>query len=146
VSLVVDAFPGEPSIVFSTPGLLRCCLMPTLISSPTRIESAGSKPKIIDEYIGRVNTAHTAISVAHMRSPEGWEEPGQTPEFDEYTLVLRGTLRVQHKGGELDVAAGQAVIANRGEWIRYSTPFAEGAEYVALCLPAFSPDTVHRDK
>jgi mannose-6-phosphate isomerase-like protein (cupin superfamily) len=120
--------------------------MPTLISSPTRIESAGSKPKIIDEYIGRVNTAHTAISVAHMRSPEGWEEPGQTPEFDEYTLVLRGTLRVQHKGGEFDVAAGQAVVANRGEWIRYSTPFAEGAEYVALCLPAFSPDTVHRDK
>ena len=120
--------------------------MPTLIPSPTRIESAGSKPKIIEEYVGRVNTANAGISVAHMRSPEGWEEPGQTPEFDEYTLVLRGALRVQHKGGELDVAAGQAVVASRGEWIRYSTPIAGGAEYIALCLPAFSPDTVHRDK
>jgi ethanolamine utilization protein EutQ len=120
--------------------------MPTLIPSPTRIESAGNKPKIIEEYVGRVNTANPGISVAHMRSPEGWEEPGQTPEFDEYTLVLRGTLRVQHTGGQLDVATGQAVIANRGEWVRYSTPFAGGAEYIALCLPAFSPDTVHRDK
>jgi ethanolamine utilization protein EutQ len=106
----------------------------------------GSKPKIIEEYVGRVNTATVGISVAHMHSPEGWEEPGQTPEFDEYTVVLRGKLRVRHKSGELDVAAGQAVIAHRGEWVRYSTPFAGGAEYIALCLPAFSPDTVHRDR
>jgi ethanolamine utilization protein EutQ len=120
--------------------------MPTLIPHPTRIESAGNKPKIIEEYVGRVNTATAGISVAHMRSPEGWEEPGQTPEFDEYTVVLRGKLRVQHKSGELDVAAGQAVIAHRGEWVRYSTPFEGGAEYIALCLPAFSPDTVHRDR
>jgi ethanolamine utilization protein EutQ len=126
--------------------LLRFCTMPTLIPHPTRIESAGSKPKVIEEYVGRVNTATGGISVAHMRSPEGWEEPGQTPEFDEYTVVLRGTLRVQHKSGELDVAAGQAVIAHRGEWVRYSTPFSGGAEYIALCLPAFSPDTVHRDR
>jgi ethanolamine utilization protein EutQ len=119
--------------------------MPTLIPHPTRIESAGSKPKVIEEYVGRVNTTTPGISVARMRSPEGWEEPGQTPEFDEYTLVLRGTLRVQHKSGELDVAAGQAVIAHSGEWVRYSTPFSDGAEYIALCLPAFSSDTVHRD-
>jgi mannose-6-phosphate isomerase-like protein (cupin superfamily) len=120
--------------------------MPTLIPHPTRIESAGSKPKVIEEYVGHVNTATSGISVAHMRSPEGWEEPGQTPEFDEYTVVLRGTLRVQHKSGELDVAAGQAVIAHKGEWVRYSTPFSGGAEYIALCLPAFSPGTVHRDR
>jgi len=129
--------------------------MPTLIPHPTRIESAGTKPKVIEEYVGRVNTATAGISVAHMRSPEGWEEPGQTPEFDEYTVVLRGTLRIEHrndepessprKSKELDVAAGQAVIAHRGEWVRYSTPFPGGAEYIALCLPAFSPDTVHRD-
>jgi ethanolamine utilization protein EutQ len=125
--------------------------MPTLIPHPTRIESAGNKPKIIEEYVGHVNTATAGISVARMHSPEGWEEPGQTPEFDEYTVVLRGTLRVHHKGdqhrsGHLDVAAGQAVIANRGEWVRYSTPFSGGAEYIALCLPAFSPETVHRDR
>ena len=119
--------------------------MPTLISQPTRIQAAGNKPKIIDEFIGRVNSSTTSTSVARMRSPEGWEEPGQTPEFDEFTVVLQGTLRVQHKSGELDVQAGQAVIAHRGEWIRYSTPFAGGAEYIAVCLPAFSPDTVHRD-
>jgi ethanolamine utilization protein EutQ len=139
-------------LVQRAPGLLRSFYlrpstnMPTLIPHPTRIESAGSKPKIIEEYVGRVNTATAGISVAHMRSPEGWEEPGQTPEFDEYTVVLRGKLRVQHKSGELDVAAGQAVIAHRGEWVRYSTPFEGGAEYIALCLPAFSPDTVHRDR
>lgn len=119
--------------------------MPTLIPHPTRIESAGSKPKIIEEYVGLVNTSTGNVSVALMRSPEGWEEPGQTPEFDEYTVVLRGTLRVHHTSGELDVAAGQAVIAHRGEWVRYSTPFAGGAEYIALCLPAFSPAIVHRD-
>jgi mannose-6-phosphate isomerase-like protein (cupin superfamily) len=119
--------------------------MPTLISKPTRIESAGNKPKIIEEYVGYINTSTAGVSIAHMHSPEGWQEPGQTPEFDEYTLVLRGTLRVQHKSGELDVSAGQAVIAHGGEWIRYSSPFADGAEYIAVCLPAFSPDTVHRD-
>jgi mannose-6-phosphate isomerase-like protein (cupin superfamily) len=120
--------------------------MPTLIATPTRIESAGTKKKIIEEYAGRVNTNTAAISVAHMRSPEGWDEPGQTPEFDEYTIVLRGTLRVQHKDGELEVAAGQGIITHRGEWIRYSTPSPGGAEYIAVCLPAFAPNTVHRDE
>lgn len=117
--------------------------MPTLIAAATRIEAAGNKPKIIQEYIGRVNSKTQALSVARMSSPAGWVEPGQTPEFDEYTLVLSGVLRVEHKGGAIDVQAGQAVIAHAGEWIRYSTP--NGAEYVAICLPAFSPDTVHRD-
>ena len=117
--------------------------MPTLIATPTRVESAGNKPKLIDEYVGRVNSGEGRLSVAHMRSPAGWEEPGQTPEFDEFTVVLRGTLRVTHQGGAFDVRAGQAVVARRGEWVRYSTP--EGAEYVAVCLPAFSPETVHRD-
>jgi ethanolamine utilization protein EutQ len=120
--------------------------MPTLIVNPMRIASAGNRPKIIEEYVGRVKTATSTASVARMQSPEGWEEPGQTPEFDEYTLVLRGTLRVQHKSGEMDVTAGQAVIANRGEWVRYSTPFPGGAEYIAICLPAFSPETVHRNR
>ncbi len=117
--------------------------MPTLLSQPTRIESAGNKPKIIDEFVGHVNSQTTAVSVAHMRSPEGWIEPGQTPEFDEYTLVLKGTLRVKHKGGILDVKAGQAVIAHHGEWVQYSTP--GGAEYIAICLPAFAPEAAHRD-
>lgn len=120
--------------------------MPTLISEPTRIQSAGNKPKLIDEYVGRVNTKTSAASVAHMRSPQGWLEPGQTPEFDEFTIVLKGTLRVEHKGGTLDVNAGQAVIAHAGEWIRYSTPEAGGAEYIAVCLPAFSMESVHRDE
>ena len=120
--------------------------MPTLIAQPTRIEAAGNKPKIIDEYIGRVNSATSAASVAHMRSPEGWIEPGQTPEFVEFTLVLKGLLRVQHKRGSLDVRAGQAVITNPGEWIQYSTPEPGGAEYIAVCMPAFSLDTVHRDE
>lgn len=120
--------------------------MPTLISQPTRIQSAGNKPKLIDEYIGRVNSNTSAASVAHMRSPGGWVEPGQTPEFDEFTAVLKGLLRVEHKDGFLDVHAGQAVIAHAGEWIRYSTPEPEGAEYIAVCVPAFSMDTVHRDK
>ena len=113
--------------------------MPTLIPHPTRIQAAGTKPKLIDEYIGRVNSKTTGLSVAHMRSPEGWSEPGQIPEFDEYTLVLKGALRVAHKGGQIDVRAGQAVIAHRG-----ATP--EGAEYIAICLPAFSPETVHREE
>ncbi len=119
--------------------------MPTLISSPTRITAAGNKPKLIDEYIGRVNSKTEAASVAHMRSPSGWVEPGQTPEFDEFTVVLKGMLRVQHKGGAMDVHAGQAVIAHRGEWVQYSTPGPEGAEYIAVCLPAFSMESVHRD-
>ena len=119
--------------------------MPRKIEAPTRIEAAGNKPKLIDEYFGRVNSGHAALSVARMRSPGGWVEPGQRPEFDEYTVVLRGLLRVEHEGGALDVGAGQAVIASAGEWVRYSTPSPEGAEYVAICLPAFSPSTVHRD-
>ena len=120
--------------------------MPTLISQPTRIQAAGNKPKLIDEYIGRVNSKTSSASVAHMRSPQGWLEPGQTPEFDEFTIVLKGSLRVQHEGGECTVHAGQAVIAHKGEWVRYSTPEPDGAEYIAVCLPAFSMDTVHRDE
>ena len=119
--------------------------MPTLISQPTRIQAAGNKPKIIDEYVGRVNSKTAAASVAHMRSPEGWIEPGQTPEFDEFTVVLKGKLRVEYRDGSLDVQAGQAVIAPRGAWVRYSTPAREGAEYTAVCLPAFSMETVHRE-
>jgi mannose-6-phosphate isomerase-like protein (cupin superfamily) len=119
--------------------------MPTLIGHPTRIESAGNKPKQIDEYIGRVNSQTPLASVARMRSPGGWLEPGQTPQFDEFTIVLNGMLRVEHRDGIIDVAAGQAVIAHKGEWVRYSTPGAEGAEYIAVCVPAFSPQIVHRD-
>ena len=119
--------------------------MPTLIPQPARIQSAGNKPKLIDEYIGRVNSQTQSASVAHMRSPEGWIEPGQTPEFDEFTIVLKGMVRVDYKSGSLDVAAGQAVIAHAGEWIRYSTPQQGGAEYIAVCVPAFSMDSVHRD-
>jgi mannose-6-phosphate isomerase-like protein (cupin superfamily) len=119
--------------------------MPTLIPQPKRIEAAGNKPKVIDEYIGAVNSGHRQASVAHMRSPAGWLEPGQTPEFTEFTIVLKGMLRVEHKGGVLEVWAGQAVVTQPGEWVRYSTPEPEGAEYIAVCLPAFSPNTVHRD-
>jgi mannose-6-phosphate isomerase-like protein (cupin superfamily) len=119
--------------------------MPTLIAAPTQITAAGNKPKLIREYVGRVNSQTSAVSVAHMQSPSGWVEPGQQPEFDEYTVVLKGMLRVEHRDGQLDVAAGQAVIAHAGEWVRYSTPGPDGAEYLAVCLPAFSPDTVHRD-
>jgi ethanolamine utilization protein EutQ len=117
--------------------------MPTLIAQPTRIAPAGNKPKLIDEFIGHVNSQTSACSVARMQSPAGWREPGQTPDFDEFTVVLAGTLHVEHRSGSLDVHAGQAVIAHRGEWVRYSTP--EGAEYIAVCLPAFAPSTVHRD-
>lgn len=120
--------------------------VPRLIPRPTRIEAAGNVPKLIDEYVGRVNDGEARLSIAHMRSPSGWIEPGQRPEFDEYTLVLRGSVRVEHEGGTLDVAAGQAVLAPAGAWVRYSTPGDEGAEYVAVCLPAFSPGTVHRDE
>jgi mannose-6-phosphate isomerase-like protein (cupin superfamily) len=118
---------------------------PTLIPKATRIVAAGNKPKNIDEYVGRVNSKTSGVSVAHMRSPQGWIEPGQTPEFDEYTVVLRGMLRVEYQGGALEVQAGQAVIAPAGAWVRYGSPGPEGAEYVAVCVPAFSPDTVHRD-
>lgn len=119
--------------------------MPTLIDRPARIAAAGNKPKLIDEYIGGVNSGDSAVSIARMTSPEGWVEPGQTPDFDEFTIVLGGSLRVEHHGGVLDVEAGQAIIVRKGEWVRYSTPKVGGAEYVAVCLPAFSPDTVHRD-
>ena len=119
--------------------------MPTLIAAPKRIVAAGNKPKDIDEYVGRVNSGPAGVSVAHMRSPSGWVEPGQRPQFDEYTVVLKGCLHVEHAGGAFDVRAGQAVIAHAGEWVRYSSPGADGAEYVAVCVPAFSPDTVHRD-
>ncbi len=120
--------------------------MVTLINAPTVIQAAGNKPKLIEEFIGRVNSKDENISIAKMKSPQGWVEPGQTPEFDEFTLVLSGSLRVETKTEITDVKAGQAIIAHRGEWVRYSSPIAGGAEYVAICLPAFSPDIVHRDE
>ncbi len=120
--------------------------MPTFIEKPSRITAAGTKPKLIDEVVGRVNTKTASVSIAHMRSPSGWVEPGQTPEFDEYTYVLKGGLRVKHKDGTIDVRAGQGIITHKGEWVQYSTPGADGAEYIAVCLTAFSPDTVHRDE
>jgi mannose-6-phosphate isomerase-like protein (cupin superfamily) len=120
--------------------------MPTLIESPSVIRAAGNKPKLIEEFIGRVNSKTEQLSVARMKSPSGWVEPGQTPDFDEYTLVLRGMLRVTSKDATLDVRAGQAVIVHRGEWVQYSTPGVDGAEYVAVCLPAFSMGAVHRDE
>ena len=119
--------------------------MPELIERPTIIQAAGNKPKRIEEYAGRVNSGHEGASVARMVSPEGWVEPGQKPEFEEITLVLEGMLRVEFEGGQLDVRAGQAVVARPGEWVRYSSPETGGAQYIAVCLPAFSPDTVHRD-
>src|SRR5689334_914088 len=119
--------------------------MPTLIESPSVIAAAGNKPKRIEEYAGRVNSGHGNVSVARMVSPEGWVEPGQRPEFEEITVVLKGLLRVEHEHGVLDVRAGQAVVARPGEWVRYSSPEAGGAEYVAICLPAFSMQQVHRD-
>jgi mannose-6-phosphate isomerase-like protein (cupin superfamily) len=119
--------------------------MPRLIEKPTIIAAAGNKPKTIEEYAGRVNSGHETVSVARMRSPAGWQEPGQRPDFEEITVVLRGMLRVEHDGGALEVRAGQAVVAKAGEWVRYSSPEPDGAEYFAICLPAFSPATVHRD-
>jgi mannose-6-phosphate isomerase-like protein (cupin superfamily) len=119
--------------------------MPTLIAAPTVIQAAGNKPKRIEEYAGRVNSGHAEVSVARMVSPEGWVEPGQRPEFEEITVVLRGTLRVEHENGAFAVTAGQAVVTRPGEWVRYASPHPGGAEYVAVCLPAFSPGTVHRD-
>ena len=118
---------------------------PTVIPKPIRVEAAGNKPKVIDEYIGRLASANTALSIAKMQSPAGWREPGQTPEFDEFTIVLKGMLRVEHDGGFSDIRAGQAVVTHKGEWVRYSTPEPEGAEYIAVCVPAFSPQTVRRD-
>ena len=120
--------------------------MPQLIGQPTQIKAAGNKVKIIREFIGKVNSETEAVSIAHMQSPGGWREPGQTPAFDEYTIVLKGTLRVASKNATLDVKAGQSVIVSRGEWVRYSTPNPQGAEYIAVCIPAFSPDTAHRDR
>ena len=120
--------------------------MPRLISAPSVIHAAGNKPKRIEEYAGRVNSGHADVSVARMKSPAGWLEPGQRPEFEEITVVLQGTVRVEHEGGSLDVTAGQAVVTAPGEWVRYSTPHEGGAEYIAVCLPAFSPATVHRDE
>jgi mannose-6-phosphate isomerase-like protein (cupin superfamily) len=120
--------------------------MPKLIERPTLIKAAGTKPKQIEEYAGRVNSGHDGVSVARMISPEGWLEPGQRPEFEEITVVLRGLVHVEHEGGALDVRAGQAVVTAPGEWVRYSTPEPGGAEYVAVCLPAFSPNTVHREE
>ena len=115
------------------------------ILGPTRIQAVGNKPKIIEEFIGRVNSGTEQVSIARMRSPSGWVEPGQTPEFDEYTVVLAGALQIKTKDDLFNIAAGQAFIARRGEWVQYSTPGSEGAEYIAVCLPAFAPDTVHRD-
>lgn len=119
--------------------------MPKLITCPARVAAAGNKPKLIDEFIGRASNGESRLSLALMRSPGGWLEPGQTPEFDEFTVVLKGTLRVTHKTGVMEVSAGQAVVAAAGEWVQYSTPAPDGAEYLAVCLPAFSPDSVHRD-
>ena len=119
--------------------------MPRHIPKPTRIEAAGTPPKTIEEFVGHVNTGTSDLSIARMTSPSGWREPGQTPEFDEYTVVLKGMLRVETRNETIDVHAGEAIITHGGEWIRYSTPGPEGAEYMAVCLPAFSPATVHRD-
>ncbi|MGE0705915.1 MAG: cupin domain-containing protein [Vicinamibacterales bacterium] len=119
--------------------------MPRLIERPTRVAAAGTKPKQIEEFAGLVNSGHSGVSVAKMVSPSGWQEPGQRPEFEEITVVLRGMVRVEYEGGTLDVRAGQAIVTAPGEWVRYSTPEPDGAEYIAVCLPAFSPGTVHRD-
>lgn len=119
--------------------------MPSHIATPTVVPAAGTKPKVIEEFVGRVNTSTAAVSIARMVSPEGWTEPGQRPEFDEYTVVLRGSLRVESDAGVVDVGAGQAIVTRRGEWVRYSTPAEGGAEYIAVCTPAFAPGLVHRD-
>ena len=120
--------------------------MPTLIQAPAVVMAAGNKPKRIEEYVGRVNSGHDGVSVARMVSPSGWQEPGQRPDFEEVTVVIRGMLRVESESGALDVNAGQAIVTHAGEWVRYSTPLAEGAEYIAVCMPAFSPASVHRDE
>ena len=133
------------SQIFFTESSLYSLFVPTLIAAPSIVAAAGTKPKRIEEFAGRINSGHAEVSVARMVSPSGWVEPGQRPEFEEITVVLRGMLRVEFEGGALDVRAGQAVVTRPGEWVRYSTPDADGAEYVAVCVPAFSPDTVHRD-
>ncbi len=120
--------------------------MPQLIGKPARIQAAGTKTKQIEEFIGRVNSATPVLSIARMVSPQGWAEPGQQPQFDEYTVVLQGKLVIEHREGTLTVSAGQAIVCKKGEWVRYSTPYAGGAEYIAVCLPAFSPELVHRDE
>lgn len=120
--------------------------MPTFVSKPTVIQAAGQPPKTIEEFIGGVNSQTSEVSIARMKSPAGWSEPGQTPDFDEYTVVLRGCLHVETRDQQFDIVAGQAFIAREGEWIQYSTPSPEGAEYIAVCLPAFSPALVHRDE
>jgi quercetin dioxygenase-like cupin family protein len=120
--------------------------MPKLIDSPVVVEAAGNKPKKIEEFAGRVSSGHESVSIARMQSPQGWEEPAQRPEFEEITVVLEGLLRVEHDGGTIEARAGQAIVAEPGEWVRYSTPEPGGAEYIAICLPAFSPDNVHRDE
>ena len=120
--------------------------MPTIIQKPTEIKASGNMPKVIKEVIGRVNSKTEQVSIAHMKSPAGWVEPGQTPEFDEYTYVINGMLKVTTKQGDLNIQEGQAIIAHKNEWIQYSSPEENGAEYIAICLPAFSPETVHRDE
>ncbi len=136
---------SRPRPSSSPPSAATIAAMPTLISHPSVIEAAGTRPKIIEEYVGRVNSDTSDVSVAKMTSPSGWEEPGQRPEFDEFTLVVKGVLRVEHEDGIVEVSAGQAIITHKGDWVRYSTPEPEGAEYFAVCLPAFTPSTVHRD-
>ena len=132
--------------IFFTIKVYTAALMPRLIAAPAVVAAAGTKPKRIEEFAGRVNSGHAQVSVARMTSPAGWQEPGQRPDFEEITVVLRGMLRVEHEGGTLEVQAGQAIVTAPGEWVRYSTPGPDGAEYVAVCLPAFSPSTVHRDE
>jgi mannose-6-phosphate isomerase-like protein (cupin superfamily) len=139
VDLPLVVLPGDP------PGGILA-IMPELIGRPSRVAAAGQPPKLIDEYVGRASTGQAGLSIAHMRSPSGWAEPGQRPEFDEFTIVLRGALVVASEDGQMTVQAGQAVHARPGEWVRYSTPGADGAEYISVCLPAFAPDTVHRDE
>src|SRR5512139_707894 len=145
MSAVCSAAVREVTSRFEVCRRWRGGLMSILITRATRVQAAGNKPKLIDELIGRVNSGSSAVSIARMQSPTGWQEPGQTPEFDEYTVVLRGMLRVETRQEVLDVRAGQAVMTTRGEWVRYSTPGPDGAEYLAICLPAYSPGTVHRD-
>ena len=151
ISYTPSRVPGSRTMTSGASGLSLYCgaqrdPMPRLIAAPTIVAAAGTKPKKIEEFAGRVNSGHTSVSVARMISPAGWQEPGQRPEFEEITVVLRGTVRVEHEGGVIDVHAGQAVVTAPGEWVRYSTPGRDGAEYVAVCLPAFSPATVHRDE
>ena len=144
-STIAAGVEAGTSLVTTRLACGRMFSMPTFIEKPTSFTAVGDRPKIIDEYIGRVTSHTDAVSIAHMKSPSGWVEPGQRPEYDVYNYVLKGTLHVKHQGGVMEVSAGQAVIAHHGEWVQYSTPGPKGAEYIAVCLPAFSPHTVHRD-